>query len=57
LSAALRYTGRPLVTDAAALGIASLQLAFSDHATPAVLLCWDATARDAAWLNLFLDFP
>jgi len=45
------------VTDAAALGIASLQLAFSDHATPAVLLCWDANARDAAWLNLFLDFP
>jgi hypothetical protein len=57
LSAALIYTGRPLMTPAAPFGIVSFQVAFSEERSLAILGSWDNAARDAAMDNLLLDFP
>jgi len=57
LTAALIYTGRPLITTAAPLGIVSFQVAFSEETSLTVLSSWDSAAREAAMDNLLLDFP
>ncbi|HJP36937.1 MAG TPA: hypothetical protein QF901_13230, partial [Gammaproteobacteria bacterium] len=57
LTATLVYTGSPLVTTTTPIGIVSFELAFNGPQARAVLGSWDGAAREAAMLNLIVDFP
>jgi len=57
LTAILIDSGMPLRTDAAPLGIVSFQLAGSGNTAHTILDSWQDTGRNAALINLAVDYP